>query len=617
VTWKEHFFGTIHEPVMAAVLQLVQRQRDGETIDTLLIKKVEESFVSLGLDDTDVSKTTNLDVYRNHFEQPFVEASGAYYKTESEKFLAENSVPDYLQKAETRLSEEEARVNMYLHNSTHRPLLEMCETVLIKNHTAILQDEFQNLLDQDKLDDLTRMYNLLHRVQDGLEPLKTKFEAHVRKQGLIAAETVADSGGKKEGEEEGEEDKAVGDDPDPKTYVDALLTVHSKYAQLVVDAFKNDAGFVASLDKACREYVNRNKVSKSNSSKTPELLAKYSDQLLKKSSRVAEENEVDAALNSIMDLFKYIDDKDVFQKFYTKMLARRLVNSLSASDDSELSMVTKLKDACGYEYTSKLQRMFQDMSVSKDNNEEFRAQMERSHGKDDTLDFHILTLQTAAWPLTVPVGNFNVPEELTKTYNRFASYYASKFSGRKLNWLWNLCKAEVKTTYLTAMKTQCIFQTSTYQLAVLLMYNKEKSYTWEEITQTTGLEREVLKGQLAILVKAKVLLCTEGTLASPDSRYDLNTEFRSKKLRVNLNIPVKSEQKQETEDTHKTVEEDRKLLIQAAIVRIMKTRKSLKMQPLLQEVITQLTQRFKPQIADIKKAIDHLMEKVCCSFCDG
>lgn len=60
-----------------------------------------------------------------------------------------------------------------------------------------------------------------------------------------------------------------------------------------------------------------------------------------------------------MIVFKYIEDKDVFQKFYSKMLAKRLVQHMSASDDAEASMISKLKQACGFEYTSKLQRMFQ------------------------------------------------------------------------------------------------------------------------------------------------------------------------------------------------------------------------------------------------------------------
>lgn len=60
-----------------------------------------------------------------------------------------------------------------------------------------------------------------------------------------------------------------------------------------------------------------------------------------------------------MIVFKYLEDKDVFQKFYSKMLAKRLVQCMSASDDAEASMISKLKQACGFEYTSKLQRMFQ------------------------------------------------------------------------------------------------------------------------------------------------------------------------------------------------------------------------------------------------------------------
>ena len=59
-----------------------------------------------------------------------------------------------------------------------------------------------------------------------------------------------------------------------------------------------------------------------------------------------------------MVIFRYIDDKDVFQKFYQKKLATRLINQLSASDDSESSMITKLKESSGFEYTNKLTRMF-------------------------------------------------------------------------------------------------------------------------------------------------------------------------------------------------------------------------------------------------------------------
>jgi cullin 1 len=204
-----------------------------------------------------------------------------------------------------------------------------CEHVLIRTHLVPLQEEFQNLLNKDKIDDLTRMYGLLSRIPDGLESLRSVFEAHVKKQGLLSVEkvwilglillrsqkqlvhkrksqkkikrmavvcsllTILDS--KKKQSKTGKSEAI-----DPKVYVDALLEVHKKFAAMVEAGFRGEAGFVASLDKACREFVNRNSVCKTGASKSPELLAKFCDALLRKSSKVTEEGEVEDVLNSIV-----------------------------------------------------------------------------------------------------------------------------------------------------------------------------------------------------------------------------------------------------------------------------------------------------------------------------
>ena len=60
-----------------------------------------------------------------------------------------------------------------------------------------------------------------------------------------------------------------------------------------------------------------------------------------------------------MFVFKHLEDKDLFQKLYSQMLANRLVSHMSASDEAESSMIGKLQHVCGDEYTSKLQRMYQ------------------------------------------------------------------------------------------------------------------------------------------------------------------------------------------------------------------------------------------------------------------
>lgn len=87
-----------------------------------------------------------------------------------------------------------------------------------------------------------------------------------------------------------------------------ILNVHKKFSKLVSEAFMNEAGFVAALDKACGKFINKNAVTDAakSSSKSPELLAKYCDILLKKSSKNPEEGELEEALNQVVSsLFAY------------------------------------------------------------------------------------------------------------------------------------------------------------------------------------------------------------------------------------------------------------------------------------------------------------------------
>ncbi|KAK3390964.1 Cullin [Podospora didyma] len=590
VKWRDVLFHFISEKVMSAVLKLVEKQRNGETIEYNQIKQVVESFVSLGLDETDSSKTT-LDVYRYHFERPFLAATKTFYQNESKQFVAENSVVEYMKKAETRLEEEEERVKMYLHGDIAIPLKKACNQVLIADHSNLLRDEFQVLLDNDREEDMARMYNLLKRIPDGLDPLRRKFEAHVRNAGLAAVAKVASDADKLE----------------PKVYVDALLEIHTQYQGLVERAFGNEAEFTRSLDNACREFVNRNEVCKSGSNKSPELLAKYTDTLLRKNSTGVEDDEMEKTLTQIMTVFKYIEDRDVFQKFYSRMLARRLVHSNSSSDHLETSMISKLKEACGFEYTNKLQRMFNDMQISKDLNDDYKEHVANVGAK--ALDSSYNILGTGFWPLAPPNTNFNPPEEVSIDCERFSRYYRNKHEGRKLTWLWQLCKGEVKANYMKNAKTPYTFQVSAYQMAILLMFNEKDKHTYEELASTTQLNAEALDPSLGVFLKAKVLIMSGSDKVGPGATFALNYDFKNKKLRINLNVGIKSETKQEEAETTKTIEEDRKLLIQSAIVRIMKARKKMKYQMLVTETITQIKHRFVPKINDIKNSIEILLDK--------
>ncbi|XP_013794364.1 cullin-1-like [Limulus polyphemus] len=591
VSWKDNLFKPLNKQVTNAVLKLIERERNGETINTRLVSGVMHCYVELGLnEDEPTAKGQNLSVYKESFETTFLVDTERFYTRESTEFLRQNPVTEYMKKAEQRLLEEKRRVQLYLHETTQDSLAKTCEKVLIEKHLEIFHSEFQNLLNDDKNEDLARMFQLVSRIPDGLGELRSLLEAHIHNQGLSAIEKCGDA--------------ALND---PKLYVNTILEVHRKYNALVMTAFNNEAGFVASLDKACGKFINNNAVTKmaNSSSKSPELLAKYCDLLLKKSSKNPEETELEDTLNQVMIVFKYIEDKDVFQKFYSKMLAKRLVQHMSASDDAEASMISKLKQACGFEYTSKLQRMFQDIGVSKDLNEQFRKHLATSSEPLD-LDFSIQVLSSGSWPFQQSF-TFALPQELERSVQRFSMFYGSQHSGRKLHWLYNMSKGELITN---CFKNRYTLQASTFQMAVLLQFNTGDSFPVHQLQESTQIKMDTLMQVVQILLKCKLLVCDEeDSELQSSSVVSLYFGYKNKKLRVNINVPLKTELKVEQETTHKHIEEDRKLLIQAAIVRIMKMRKVLKHQQLLLEVLNQLSSRFKPRVPVIKKCIDILIEK--------
>ncbi|KAI5294411.1 hypothetical protein KEM52_004082 [Ascosphaera acerosa] len=597
VRWRYDMFMKIHPRLMTAVLNLVEKQRNGETIEQTKIKAVADSYVALGLDKSDTSKTT-LEVYQTFFSVPYIAATRSYYERESRQFLAENSVSEYMKKAEARLGEEEKRIILCLHPDITKPLMQAAEEVLIADHSELLRGEFQVFLDAERQEDLARMYKLLARVPHGLQPLRTMFQSHVTRAGVAATANL----------------EASGNATDPKVYIDALLEVHTKYENLVQTAFANESEFVRSLDNACREYVNRNEISQQQLTRTPEMLAKYVDTLLRRGgAKASDDSDLEETLSRVMVTFKYIEDKDVFQKFYSRNLAKRLVNVTSASPDAEESMIAKLKETCGYEYTSKLQRMFQDIQISKDLNNSYSSWLDGNYSAADRKNFfntHFQVLGTGFWPLNPPTTDFQPPPELASAAERFKSFYFSKHNGRKITWLWQLCKGELKATYLRNTKMPCTFQVSTYQMAILLLFNDHDSLDYANIELATKLSPEILDSNLAFLSRARVLnVSPEGSAPSREAVYSLNYTFKPKKVKINLNVTPKAEVKHESEETHKTVEEDRKLLLQSAIVRVMKSRKRMKHVQLVQEVINQVNKRFPPQISDIKKNIEALLEK--------
>jgi len=179
-------------------------------------------------------------------------------------------------------------------------------------------------------------------------------------------------------------------------------------------------------------------------------------------------------------------------------------------------MIGRLKAACGYEYTTKLQVMFTDIATSREQLAKFREQKDSKATAKLPFDFSVMVLATNAWPLQAPTTNFLAPPALATAEALFNKFYIGQFKGRKLSWLHQLGKAEVRARY-TQRALGYVMQCSSHQCAILLLFdgsaeNRDKTsskdgndwLTAEQIQTTTLLNDAAARAALLALVKTQV-----------------------------------------------------------------------------------------------------------------
>jgi cullin 1 len=607
VVWKDAMFVPLHKRLTGAMLALIKLDRDGQKINSAVIGDTTQCLIRLGLNKENPKQST-LEVYKNFFEKDFLQATDVYYTVESTNFINENGVSEYMKKVEARLAEETQRLRTYLHHTTEQPLKEKLDEVLVKRHMAAMHARAPDLLEEMQQADLARMYTLLARLGAvGLDPVRAALEQHVAAAGrhAIAAEV-----------------EQAKDEPD--VFVAILLRVFRKYQKLVREAFCDDAGFIAAQDKAFRDFVNNNAATQAEAAddkdsgaqvaKAPQMLAKYCDMILRKGPKhISDEAEMERTLDDVVSLFKYLPDKDVFMLVYKKLLSKRFIGDQSGNDDFEAAMINKLKAAQGFEYTSSLQRMVQDIATSKDINTSFKEWCEQNDEKV-ALDLSISVLATGTWPLQPQSTQFVAPQALVGPIDLFKKFYSTKYSGRKLTYLHQLGKADAVVNY--AMKGRLRVTVSTFQLGVLVHFDTANAdqLTLADLMSATLLQDQPLKVALLGMLKMKFIACAAGpkhTTWDESTVFSLVKGFKSPRNRIVLNVPIAADGLKTAPQANieaPEIRRERELKLQAAIVRIMKARKTLSHQQLISEATIAVQKWFTAKVPVIKKVIEGLIE---------
>ena len=376
---------------------------------------------------------------------------------------------------------------------------------------------------------------------------------------------------------------------------------------MVRNQFGSHALFQKALKDAFTDFVNRD----AGESKHAEIMASFCDTLLKSGGEKLGDDEIEAFLEKVVLLFSYLSDKDIFAEIYRDMLAKRLLGQRSASDEMERTMVGKLKQRCGSQFTGKFEGMINDLQVGTDHKTQFDEYCvtKEKFAAGTEIDFGVQVLTTGYWPTYRSYDGLNLPPIMAKCVQVFSEFYTEETNHgtRRLQWIHSQGNAEVRAKL---GKSRYELQVVSLQAMVLLMFHNvpySTPLTYAELKDNINLPDEALKRILHSLACGKLkVLKKSGATGKVNVETDTfvgNEKFTNKSRKFRIPMASLDEAK-----SPKKIEEDRGIAIEAAIVRIMKARKILRNQELQAEVLVQLA-FFQPSVKAIRKHIEALIDR--------
>jgi cullin 4 len=584
--------GSLIPRIVRALVSQIRRERLKETIERPVMQAVVRLFVALGL-------------YNRDAEPAIVRDANDFYQAEGLQRIAEVSNGDpsqYIRHVETSITDEIARVGVYLVSSTLRPLLRAIDTHLLSAHlTSVVDQGLAPLILQNRREDLQKLYKLSIRVGRNAE-VRAAFGQYCTEKARIIVGIKDDA----------EKDKVL---------VAALLAFRDELEKIVGASF--DESFISTLKSSIETAVN------ARENRPAELIARYVDGRLRSGSKgVGSEDTLETELDKVMQLFKCIQGKDVFEAFYKKDLAKRLLLDRTSSMDLERSMVNRLRVECGSQFTSKLEGMFRDVELARELNSKFATSKfatgnSSSSSPTGTVtegagggggggglekNTHVTVITTANWP-SYPATPIILPPELSRASKSFDAFYGQLYSqNRVLSWQHSLGRCTIKARFPKGMKE---LEVSTVQAVVLMIFNEEsKGLTFLQVKDQTGIEAAELRrtlqslslGQYRVLRKER-----PGKEVEDSDVFHFNENFETGLVRIKINQIQVKESEQEIDATNDKVLQDRQYQIDAAIVRIMKSRKNIPRQVLFSELAQQL--RFAVTSEMINKRLVSLIDR--------
>jgi cullin 3 len=585
------------------ILDQIQMERDGDVIDKQLIKGC--VWMLEGLHEDEVESEEQR-LYNTSFEKEYLNTSRTFYRGESELLLRDSHAGAYCKHARRRIYEEDERCKQTLLESTGPKIQKVVEDELIKNriHELVeMESGVRFMIDNHRLEELNLIYDLNKRVDNmktelirAIQQRVVEMGSDINKDAIVASQApvtapAADPADKGKG---AAQEKSLNQQTVAAIkWVEDVLALKDRFDKIWRDSFESDLLLQQAQTRSFTEFINSVSFPRSS-----EYISLFIDENMKKGIKGKTETEIDAVLEKAIILLRYVQDKDLFERYYKKHLCRRLLMNKSISNEVEKQMISKMKIELGNNFTLKLEAMFKDMTISEELTAGFKKHVEGLGERDPKrIELSINVLTSMTWPLETMGGvaaeeedqrpRCNYPLVVDKLRRGFEKFYSEKHSGRQLTWLANMGSADIKAVFPkvpqkdgSVKERRHDLNVSTYGMVILLLFNEidaDQHLTFEEIQAQTNIpSNDLIRNLQSLAVAPKTRILIKEPMSKdvkPMDRFSFNEGFQGKFVKIKVGVVSggnKVESDRERRETEKKNDDSRGFCIEAAVVRIMK-----------------------------------------------
>ncbi|KAJ2553095.1 ubiquitin ligase (cullin) of SCF [Coemansia sp. RSA 1933] len=619
--WYVFCFKPLHKRLEAAMVELIDQERSGIPIDSMLVQRYWKALVDLhppGIEDIRIMFRNNLGAYIRFYEGPYIIAMLKHIERQTRGLDNEMKIREYISKLDELAKLEVERSEMYMHEYMRESRLRQ----LISDYFA--SGKITKLI----LDEAGKMFKEISKdagkliMETSSNPEAPLREAFLLIQGLHEPKIVKSFGRALVSHmsdnivQAGSAASTSNDrQPNRLTLIDAILAANDANSHTLSHYFGPTVpeSLVTSTEEALKLAI------KSKAIRVKSYVEYYHSLLVKSKSSIFSENDGAEAtltmhLNRALKVIRNLPHMSYFMRLYHIRLARRIISNNSSSLRFEQQAILSLRPFLLLEDWKRVSDMCEDAVISEDLTEKFVGRLDADPAS--VKDSRIIVFEYSAWPgalLPKEKPTLRIPQNIAYMHEKFNEFYQyDVHKGRKLSWDCEHSSVTVNFYFPHAPKVQYTMVMNIYQLAILTLFTDRANVdtsgnlrlTKKRICQLTDMQNDQLTAGLEVLCRTKILVKTSSGL-------EINKRFNSKAKHINLQA-IRHKQAQ-MEDNRAYMEDKRFQMdaITSSAMAILKCERTIVHNTLFTRVTKMVTSKGYPTFDNdvFKAAIDKLIFK--------